>query len=141
MASLVSENASLQEVQEFFSHDRFATQVCGCRVVDFAPGHAVCEFEVGPQHLNGMGSVMGGAIFTLADFALAVACNVGEEPTVSASNTIEFLSAPKGTRLTAVCDADKSGSALGFYTVDVHDDLGRHVARMTATCFRRPAKP
>ncbi len=141
MASLVSENASLQEVQGFFSHDRFATQACGCRVVDFAPGHAVCEFEVGPQHLNGMGSVMGGAIFTLADFALAVACNVGEEPTVSASNTIEFLSAPKGARLTAVCDADKSGSALGFYTVDVHDDLGRHVARMTATCFRRPAKP
>ena len=139
MASLVPEGSSLEEVREVFSRDRFASEACGCRVVDFAPGHAVCEFEVGPQHLNGMGSVMGGAIFTLADFALAVACNIGEEPTVSVSNTIGFLSSPKGTRLTAVCDADKSGSSLGFYTCDVHDDLGRHVARMTATCFRRPA--
>ncbi len=137
MASFVREDATLEEVQERFALDRFATQACGCRVVEFARGHAVCEFDIAPGHLNGMGSVMGGAIFTLADFALAVACNVGEEPTVSVSNTIEFLSAPKGTRLTAVCDADKSGASLGFYTVDVRDDLGRHVARMSATCFRR----
>ena len=37
----------------------------------------------------------------------------------------------------ATCDADKSGRSLGFYTVDVVDDLGTPVARMTATCFRR----
>ncbi len=139
MASLVDEGASLDEVQEFFAHDRFATQACGCRVVECARGHAVCEFDIQDTHRNGMGNVMGGAIFTLADFALAVACNVGEEPTVSVSNTIEFLSTAKGTRLIATCDADKSGASLGFYTVDVRDDLGRAVARMTATCFRRPA--
>ena len=65
-----------------------------------------------------------------------VACNVGEQPTVSVSNTIEFLSSAKGTKLIAECSVDKSGRKLGFYTVDVSDDTGRHIARMTATCFR-----
>ena len=83
---------------------------------------------------------MGGAIFTLADYALAIACNIGEEPTVSASNTIEYMHAPKGTRLIATASTDRSGRSLGFYTVDVKDDLGTPVAKMTATCFRTPAK-
>ena len=83
-----------------------------------------------------MGGVMGGAIFTLADYALAIACNMGENPTVSVSNTIEYLARAKGTQLIATCDADKSGRSVGFYTIDVTDELGTKVARMTATCFR-----
>ena len=80
---------------------------------------------------------MGGAIFTLADFALAIACNMGEQPTVAVSNAIEFINAPKGCKLIATCEVDKSGRSLGFYTVTVEDDLGVLVAKMTATCFRR----
>ena len=80
---------------------------------------------------------MGGAIFTLADFALAIACNIGESPTVAVSNSIEFMNAAKGSRLIATCDVDKSGRSMGYYTVVVIDDLGTPVAKMTATCFRR----
>ena len=127
----------LEEIQAFFAHDRFATEACGCRIVEASGGHAVTEFDVAAHHRNAMGAVMGGAIFTVADFALAVACNIGEEPTVSVSNTIEFLAGARGSRLIATCDADKSGRSLGFYTIDVADELGTHIARMTATCFRR----
>ena len=52
------------------------------------------------------------------------------------SNSIEFLASARGGRLIATCDADKSGRSLGFYTIDVADELGTKVARMTATCFR-----
>lgn len=130
-------DATLDEVREVFANDHFATDACGCRVVEAARGHAVCEFDIEECHRNQHGNVMGGAIFTLADFALAIASNVGESPSVSVSNTIEYLSATRGSRLIATCDADKSGRSLGFYTVDVRDDLGRRIARMTATCFRR----
>lgn len=130
-------NAPLEEVQSFFANDRFAFEACGCSIVEASHGHAVTTFEIGGIHLNAMGQVMGGAIFTVADYALATACNMGEQPTVAVSNTIEFLSTAKGKRLIATCDADKSGRSLGFYTVDVRDELGTPVARMTATCFRR----
>lgn len=133
----LDENTPINQVRYFFSHDLFASEACGCRVVEASCGHAITEFDITPVHRNAVGAVMGGAIFTLADFALAVACNMGEKPTVSVSNTIEFLAAAKGERLIATCDADKSGRNLGFYTVDVCDELGTKVARMTATCFRR----
>ena len=134
---MLDENMTLDEVREFFGHDLFATQACGCQVMEAARGHAVCEFEIGPQHVNAQGNVMGGAIFTLADFALAVACNVGEEPTVAVTNTIQYYAQPNGTRLVATAEADRSGRSMGFYTIDIADELGTKVARMASTCFRR----
>ena len=134
---MIAKDCPLEEVKRIFSNDRFATEACGCEVLEASKGHAVCAFAIAPTHLNAQGRVMGGAIFTLADFSLAIACNMGENPTVSVSNNIQFLSATRGSRLIATCDADKSGRSLGFYTVNVRDDLGTLVARMTATCFRR----
>lgn len=134
---MLDENCPIEDVRELFGNDRFATEACGCRVLEASRGHAVCEFDITDGHLNAQGNVMGGAIFTLADFALAVGCNMGEEPTVAVSNSIEFFSATKGSKLIATCSVDKSGRSLGFYVVDVVDDLGTKVARMTATCFRR----
>ena len=134
---MLDENCPIEEVRALFGNDRFATEACGCRVVEASKGHAVCEFDIAPIHLNAQGNVMGGAIFTLADFALAIACNIGENPTVAVNNSIEYMSAAKGSKLIATCDVDKSGRSLGFYTVDVVDDQNTPVAKMTATCFRR----
>jgi acyl-CoA thioesterase len=134
---MLDETSSLEEVREYFGHDRFASEACGCEVLEASHGHGVCAFTIGPQHKNAQGNVMGGAIFTLADFALAIACNIGENPTVSVQSSIEYFSMAKGTRLIATAEADKSGRSLGFYTVSIVDDLGTKVARMTATCFRR----
>lgn len=135
---MIAEDASLEEVQKLFAADRFATDACGCVVVEASKGHAVCEFTIEEEHRNAQGGVMGGAIFTLADFALAIACNIGEEPTVSVAHGVEFMSAAKGKRLIATAEVDKSGRSLGFYTVEVEDELGTKVAKMTSTCFRKP---
>ena len=134
---MLDENCPLEDVRALFANDHFATEACGCRVVEASRGHAVCEFDIGDIHRNAQGAVMSGAIFTLADFALAIGCNMGENPTVSVSNTIEFMSTAKGSKLIATCNVDKSGRTLGYYTVDVVDELGTPVARMSATCFRR----
>ena len=128
---MLDENCPIEEVRTLFANDRFATEACGCRVLEASRGHAVCEFD------NAQGNVMGGAIFTLADFALAIACNIGEQPTVAVSNTIDYMNMAKGKKLIATCEVDKSGRSLGFYTVTVTDELGTAVAKMNATCFRR----
>ena len=135
--SMIDENCPIEEVRDMFANDRFATEMCGCRVLEASRGHAVCEFDIADTHLNAQGHVMGGAIFTLADFALAIGCNIGEEPTVAVNNSIQYLNATKGHKLIATCSADKDGKSIGFYTVDVTDDLGVSIAKMTATCFRR----
>ena len=132
---MIDEGASLEEVRAIFSNDRFASDACRCRVVEAARGHAVCEFDITPGHRNEKGGVMGGAIFTLADLAFAVASNVGESVTVSVSSSIEFMSGARGSRLIATADAEKNGRTLGFYTCLVTDELGTPVARVTQTCM------
>lgn len=134
---MLDETNSIEEVRAYFGKDRFASEACGCEVLEASHGHGVCAFTIGDQHRNAQGNVMGGAIFTLADFALAIACNMGENPTVSVQSSIEYFNMAKGTRLIATADVDKNGRSLGFYTVNIVDDLGTKIARMTATCFRR----
>lgn len=132
----LGDNAPLEDIQREFANDRFATQAAGCTVVEGGHGHAVCEMELTDRHRNGMDSVMGGAIFTLADFALAIASNVGQPPTVSVNHSIDFFRATKGSKLIAHAHCDKEGRSLTFFTVDVSDDLGKDIARMTAVCSR-----
>lgn len=138
---MIDSGAPLEQVQRIFSNDRFATEATGCRIVEAGPGHAVCELDVCERHLNEKGGVMGGAIFTLADFACAVASNIGEEPTVSVAFSIQYLSAVKGKRLIATADAQKNGRTLGFYDCMVRDDLGRDIAHITGTCMHTAPRP
>jgi acyl-CoA thioesterase len=137
---LIPEDITLEEARGFFANDRFATEALGAIITSAERGHAVCKMRIDGCHLNAMGNVMGGAIFTLADFALAIASNIGEEATVAISNSISFLSTPKGQELIAECHVDRSGRTVGFYTVEVTDELGTRVAKMAATCSRRPSR-
>ena len=133
---MLPDNPTREQIEAVFANDRFATVAAGCRIVEGSRGRAVCEMELTDIHRNAMDNVMGGAIFTLADFALAICCNIGEEPTVSVDSSISFLRSTKGTKLTATAVLDKPGRHLGFYTVLVEDDSGKAVAKMTATCYR-----
>lgn len=133
---MLSEDMTIEEIREFFSKDLFAS-LCGCRIVEARRGHAVCEMELGPQHRNAQGNVMGGAIFSLADFAVGVAANIGESPTAGVSNTIDYLEFAKGERLIATARLKRGGRKVAFYEVDVRDELGTHVARMSCVAYRR----
>lgn len=135
MAKQLSDRPTLDELNDFFGHDRFAEHV-GCRIVEGTVGHGVVELVIQDHHRNALGNVMGGAVFTLADFALALASNIGQPPSVSVNSAIDFMSASRGTKLIATCDVEKSGRHLGFYTTEVIDDTGRRIARVTTTVYR-----
>lgn len=127
---------SIDIMREYFADDEFATKCLGARIDSYEPGRSVVSMDIDDRHHNAAGFVMGGVPFTLGDFALAVCSNVGQPHSSSVVCSIEYLRRAKGSRLIATCTADKSGRRLGFYTIDVHDDLGTHVAKMTATVMR-----
>ncbi|MBQ6455152.1 MAG: PaaI family thioesterase [Eggerthellaceae bacterium] len=134
MAELTAD-ATIEEIREFFVQDRFATNA-QCRIEEASRGRAVCTMQLTDGHRNAMGNVMGGAVFTLADFALAIACNVGEKPTVSIESDIKFLTSARGDKLTATAVANRSGRHIGAYTITVTDEENNTVAIMTATTYR-----
>ena len=127
---------TLEEIQKIFAADRFATEVAGCEIRLAEPGHSICAMPLTPSHRNAAGTPQGGAVFTLADFSFAVAANsFAEHVTVSLQHDITYLAPAKGQVLLAEARRVKNGRTAGFYTVDITDDLGTHVAYMTVNGF------
>ena len=121
--------SALEEIRNRFKNDHFATEATGI-VIDLAePGKAVCSMVLEERHMNENNVPMGGAVFTLADFACAIAANgYSERKTVSQNVSITFLSPAKGKRLIAEASCLREGRTTALYTADVKDELGTYVA-------------
>lgn len=124
---------TLEEAREFFKQDRFATEATGVEIVEIGENYAKCQLTLKSCHQKVTGEVMGGAIFTLADFTYAVASNLGDSPTVTVTSTISFISTVKGDVLTAESKLIKEGRSMCFYEVTVTDNTGRTVAIVNVT--------
>ncbi len=126
----------LERARETFDHDRFATEVTGIEIVDVAENYARCELAIDGRHRNAMGAVMGGVIFTLADFCFAVAANAEKLSVVSVSSNIVYMNAARGSKLIAEAQCLKSGRKNCFFRIVVTDELGSLVAEITETGCR-----
>ena len=128
---------SLEEIREIFKDDHFATEACGIQIEAADVCYARCSMEILPVHRNAWGAVMGGAIFTLADFAMAVASNGYREScdTCGIDANVYYVRPPKGSILYAETRCVKPGKTLSFYEVDVIDDLGTDVARFSGKTY------
>lgn len=126
---------ALENARKAFGNDIFATKTTGIVIDAVGDHYAKCSLVIEPKHLNAVGTVMGGAIFTLADFAFAVASNHAEMNTQSLTSQITYLSVAKGSRLIAEANCVKSGRSTCFYNITVTDDTGRLVASISTTGF------
>ena len=79
------------DIKEFFKRDKFAEH-CGMELVDVSPGSAKAEMMVKKEHLNGLNTVHGGALFTLADLALDAANSYGMA-TMAINVSITYMTA------------------------------------------------
>ncbi len=81
--------------------DRFAANA-GCRITEVDEHHAVAEMTVTAEHLNGGNVCQGGALFTLADLAIAALMNYSGQLTFGINNSITYVaSAREGDHLRA----------------------------------------
>lgn len=81
----------------------------GMSVTETTDTTATAEMVVERRHLNGVGVCQGGALFTLADLAMAAVTNQSSK-SVSTDANIRFLSpAKEGERLICRCSIVKDG--------------------------------
>lgn len=126
---------TLESAREFFYQDKFAVNT-GITLDELTEDTAMCSLEVTDEHKNAYGGVMGGVIFTLADFAFAVLSNQIHQLTVAQQVSINYLSAPKGEKLLAEATCRKNGRTSSIIIVNVSDDTGRDVAQFVGTGFK-----
>ncbi|MBP1737599.1 MAG: hypothetical protein H6Q60_1480 [Oscillospiraceae bacterium] len=127
---------TIEEVREWFKADHYA-HACGVWIAEVADGYAKCTLQVENRHLNAAGTVMGGALFTMADFTCAVAANWNRGVTVTIDGQINFLGAAKGGILTAEARRRKDGRTLGHYEVTIVSEHNAAVATAVFNVFQK----
>jgi acyl-CoA thioesterase len=105
-------------------------------VIEALPERAVCKLDINENHLNGLELVNGGVLFTIADYAMAVAANANGSSTVTLNSSIDFIkSASKGT-IVAVATLVKAGRTISRYRVEVRlEENSELLAVLSATSF------
>lgn len=127
----------LKLAKETFEKDIYATETTGIEILEAGKEYAKCKLDVQRKHLNANRVVMGGAIFTLADFTFAVAANTGNTMTVSLCSQMNFLSAAKGKCLIAEAICVRAGKTTCFYEIAIKDEADTLIAVATITGFRK----
>lgn len=125
-----------ERIEKMMSADRFAV-TSGVELVDADVNYAVCRMHITKNHLNAAGAVQGGAIFTLADTAFGMAANTQGNLTVAINNNISYLKSTRGDTLTATARLVSASKKIRTYDVEVVDNLGVLIARMTGTGFTK----
>ena len=85
------ERAALEAIKRHFAEDHFAA-TSGVEILELQRGHARAALTVEERHLNSVGMLQGGAIFTLADLAFAMACNSGGRVAVAINTCLLYTS-------------------------------------------------
>ena len=126
----------MDNIRKFFKKDRFAAYN-DITLLEIRPGYAKAELKISDKHLNGVDITHGGAIFTLADLAFAVASNSHGTVAVGVSASISYLKATRKGTLTAEAREVALNPKLATYNVEVRDDSSDLVAIFQGTVYRK----
>ncbi|MGD8893419.1 MAG: PaaI family thioesterase [Desulfobacterales bacterium] len=129
----------MEAVKNFFKNDTFAEHV-GIELLEVSKGRAKAKMEIKDHHLNGVNIAHGGAIFSLADLAFAVASNSHKTIALAINASISFLKAVSGGTLVAEAKEVSLNPKLATYEIRVTDETDDVVAIFQGTVYRKKDK-
>lgn len=120
----------------FFANDRYAA-LTGVDIIEAGKGYCRTSLEIEDKHLNAANVVQGGAIFTLADLAFAIASNSHGQLALAINVNISYLNSVSRGTLYATATEVNEPNRLGAYDVLVTDDQQRIIARFNGMVYRK----
>ena len=127
----------MNTVKEFISANDLFAKHNGIELLEAGAGTATVRMQIKSYHFNAAGTVHGGAIFTLADFAFAVASNSHGRIAMGISTSVNYVKAAiKGT-LYATAVENSINQKLASYTVTVTDDDAGTIAIFQGMVYRK----
>ncbi|RKZ68137.1 MAG: phenylacetic acid degradation protein [Gammaproteobacteria bacterium] len=130
----------MRSIKQFFSkHDLFARHN-NIELIDIKPGYSKTRMQILPHHFNAAKTVHGGAIFTLADFAFAVASNSHGTLAMGINTNMSFVKAATAGMLYAEAKELSCNHKLATYKVSITDDEDDLVAIFQGMVYRKKEK-
>lgn len=135
----MTDSMDTNQARRIFAADRYAA-LTGIEIVEAGKGHCKASLAIEDKHLNAANVVQGGAIFTLADFAFAVASNSHGQLALAINANISFLRGITAGTLYATATEVGVPKRIGAYDVLVTDEQGAIVARFNGIVYRKKAE-
>ena len=112
-------------------------EALGIKIIELKDGYCKVSMKVEEIHTNALGFTHGGAIFSLADYAFAHACNFGDNVAVALQVSINYLKpSTQGDILTAESVRVSDGKTTGLYHVTVRKE-DKTVAFFSGLAFKK----
>ncbi|HXC93874.1 MAG TPA: PaaI family thioesterase [Geobacteraceae bacterium] len=127
----------MDKLKEFFSRNDLFARHNNIELLEAGEGRALASMKIEPYHFNGAGTVHGGAIFTLADFAFAVASNSHGKLAMGINTSVNFVKAAVSGTLYAEAIEQSLNPKLATYSVIVTDDDKETVAIFQGMVYRK----
>ena len=120
----------------FFARDAWA-QEANIELMEVSAGRAKVRMRIAGWHMNSHGTVHGGAIFTLADTAFALASNSHGVPAAAINAHISYVKAATVGTLYADAEEFSLNPKIATYMVTVTDDAGEKIAIFEGMVYRK----
>ena len=117
---------------EVVMNDRFICDLIGIKLEEVGKGFARAGLEIRGDHLNGVGIVQGGVIYSIADYAFAAASNYCDEKVVGVETSISFVHSARAGRIYAEANEISRSRSFSVCRVSVYDGEGNLLAIMNA---------
>ena len=127
----------MKDMKHFFSVGDLFARHTGIELLEMGPGWAKASMKIEPYHYNGAKTVHGGAIFTLADFAFAVASNSYGTLAMGINTSVSFVKAATKGTLYAEAREQARNPKLASYSVQITDDANDVVAIFQGMVYRK----
>jgi len=127
----------MEKLKQFFSANDLFAKHNGIELLEVGKGRATVQMKIEPYHFNAAGTVHGGAIFTLADYAFAVASNSHGRMAMGISTSVNFVKAAVQGMLYAEAVENSINTKLDSYTVTVTDDDNSTIAIFQGMVYRK----
>ncbi len=125
-----------ETARRIFSQDRYAA-LTGVEIVEVRKGFCKARMQIEDKHLNVANVVQGGAIFTLADLAFAVASNSHGQVALAINAHISYLNSVSAGVLYATASEADEPRRLGVYDVLITDEADRIIAKFNGMVYRK----
>jgi len=122
------------DLLESLRRDPFAAH-SGVKLIEVHPGYARTELSVCSCHLNSVGLVHGGVLFTLAAVALFAACNASGDLALGINLNLSCLKSARAGKLRAEAREVARSRRLATCTVRVTSEEGELVATLQGTAY------
>ena len=127
----------METIKKFFQENDKLAQHLGIELLEVGKGTAKAKMEIKECHLNGVKTVHGGAIFSLADFVFAVASNSHGNIAMAINVSISYLKAATEGTLYAEAEEVSINPKLGSYRINIINQDNDLIAVFQGMVYRK----